>query len=84
MTEQKDFNIEEGKTMILGQIKELSKYISADDVERIASTTGLTIGTVRQIRKGQTFNMKAALMLLEAGRENKTAMEKMIREAIDG
>lgn len=82
MVNNLDSQIEDGKATILQQIRDVSKYIYKEEVEEIAEKCGLSVGTVKQIRKGQTFNMNAALMLLQVGRSNRDTMMKTIREAI--
>lgn len=77
-----EMSIEQGKQELLTQVKALSKYLEPMDVENVARKTGLKPGTIRQIRKGGTFNMNAVLMLLSIGRTRRADYEKTIRAAL--
>lgn len=75
--------LEAARTAIRNRFDQLKGWIETEDLHQIAEQCGLTVGTLKQIKKGAKWNTKAAELLIETALLKKAYYEKMAGSPLD-
>lgn len=71
------------RTAALERLNTIGGWLEAEDVAAVAAETGLSEGTVKQIRKGARWNSEAVRLLIEKAVERQTYYETLTDSRLD-